>query len=439
MTQLTDEQNFGLADEVYENDNLIINETIKLSDKSKWVVINSVNDPSGLQSIAVVPLKDYQNMQSGKIKDYPNVIFSARGSQTDDLSEFNKDWIETDGGSLGTGGKPSDLKDAYGLNVSGDKNKLAYSEGWNQFPQLDDELKNMVSNNQFLGMERFVNETLKKNSIKDYSFTGHSLGGALAQYMAVLTDKYATTFAAAKAYRLLPPELQKLVDQGYFNSKIVDYRHSWDPVGHVPLGEIIGRRYVVPSGAMTILIIGHMRGSFQNMFDKDGAMLLDELLGGSIARSEIALYNHLRQIGSLKSQWGSRGPMTENQEIFLDQSEAIAVLSNTQNVVQSSLDTLMVIYEGASNDAQDLWTKTLSSAEGIGANLNYSEVIDALERGTATESFIVREPQANHDKKKAELKEIVASYDQLIHQLTESISKMAQHDSQIASALQSLS
>lgn len=75
MTQLTDEQYFNLADKVYEDKYLKPGQTIISDTGNDWVVINSVNDPSGLQSIAVVPLKDYRNMQSGKIKDYPNVIF----------------------------------------------------------------------------------------------------------------------------------------------------------------------------------------------------------------------------------------------------------------------------------------------------------------------------------------------------------------------------
>jgi len=411
MTQLTDEQYFDLSDKVYEDKYLKPGQTIISDTGNDWIVINSVDDPSGLQGIAVVPLKDYQDMQSGKITKYPDVVFASRGSQMDNFGEFVKDWIETDIFEMGLGQKPEHYKE-QGLTPN--------------------------NTSQFRGYEDFVNETLKNNSIVDYSFTGHSLGGALAQYMAVLKDKKATTFAAAKAYRLLPAELQKLVDQGHFNSNIVDYRHSWDPVGHVPFGQIIGRQYMVPSGSSNIAIVGHMRGSFKDMFDKDGAMILDELLSGSIAGSEIALYKQLGQLGNLKTQWGSHGPMTENQEIFLDQSEAIAVLSNTSNIVQTSLEALMVIYECASNDAQELWTKTLTSAEGIGTHLSYSEVIDSLEKGTATESFIVREPQAKHEKKKSELREILDSYDQMLQKLTTSILKMAEQDKQIASALRTL-
>lgn len=274
MKQPTDQQNFDLADLVYEDDSLNINgKPIELTDHSKWVVINSVNEPSGLQAIAVVSLKDYTAMKAGKIQEYPNIIFSARGSQTDSWSEAYKDWIGTDFDRLTLGMKPSDAVSSMGLNVSGDRTKPAYNKEMDiHAPEHVEMAKNLVSNHQFLGMERFVNETLFDYEAKDYSFTGHSLGGALAQYMAAIKDKGATTFAAARAYRLLPPDIQKMVDSGYFDGKIVDYRHEWDPVGHVPFGNVIGSRHLVRTSSFNIAVLGHTRGSFNGVFGKGGSI-----------------------------------------------------------------------------------------------------------------------------------------------------------------------
>jgi len=299
MKQPTDEQNFDLADLVYEDESLNINgKPIELTDHSKWVVINSVNEPSGLQSIAVVPLKDYTEMKAGKIKEYPNVIFSARGSQTDNFNEALKDWLGTDFGDLTVGTKPSDLVSLYGLNVSGDKTRPSYNKELDRYSPRDVSMaKRLVDNHQFLGMERFVNETIRNNSIKDYSFTGHSLGGALAQYMAAIKDKGATTFAAARAYRLLPPEVQKMVDSGHFDGKIVDYRHEWDPVGHLPGGKVIGSQYLARTSALNIVGIGHVRGSFKGMF-KNGAMqiLFDPESIRGIATEIMGLYDAITDI-----------------------------------------------------------------------------------------------------------------------------------------------
>ncbi|WP_420919918.1 lipase family protein, partial [Carnobacterium maltaromaticum] len=102
------------------------------------------------------------------------------------------DW-KTNAIELGSGGKPETLKN---LNLDEIENY---------------DFKDVNANNQFIQYDAFVQQTIKDFKPENYSFTGHSLGGALAQYMAVMMDAKATTFAAARAFRLLPPELQQAV------------------------------------------------------------------------------------------------------------------------------------------------------------------------------------------------------------------------------------
>ncbi|GGC95738.1 lipase family protein [Enterococcus wangshanyuanii] len=242
MTQLTDEQYFSLSESIYDNDMLSPGKAIKSSDGVWWVVINSVNQSeSDLQGVAVVPKSEYDKMQAGKISNYPNVTFVSRGTSS------LKDW-EQNLSTLGVGFKPSEIREAS-------NNSLA----------------NRVSN-QFLGYEDFVNETLSQFKPKNYDFTGHSLGGALAQYMAVLKNKNAVTYAAARAYRILPKDYQVKVDAGEYDNQIIDYRHSWDPVGYIPKGKRIGKCFLVDSEYLDMLIGSHMPNTFKNIFRKNGAI-----------------------------------------------------------------------------------------------------------------------------------------------------------------------
>ncbi|EUJ29721.1 cytoplasmic protein, partial [Listeria floridensis FSL S10-1187] len=181
MAEYTDEQYFNLADKVYENDYLKKGKAVYSKDGSQWKVINYTdNYESGLQAIAVVPLKDYQK---GKTT-YENVVFVSRGSEG---REFMKDWIHTDVGKLGMGLKPE--TDAQLRNVAGDNlAKLAAVANHVKLPgmglfALPDWYVN--SHNQFFDYQTFVNQTVQDFHVKDYSFTGHSLGGALALFMAV--------------------------------------------------------------------------------------------------------------------------------------------------------------------------------------------------------------------------------------------------------------
>lgn len=92
--------------------------------------------------------------------------------------------------------------------------------------------------------------------------------------MAVIMDAKATTFAAARAYRLLPPDLQKAVRDGKYDDMIRDYRHKNDPVGYLPAGEIIGSRIMAKSAKSDLWVVGHMGGSFAGMFNGDGSIMV---------------------------------------------------------------------------------------------------------------------------------------------------------------------
>lgn len=258
MAQLTDAQYWGLSDAVYKDKFLKIKkidgkidknsvQTIKLEDGTNWVTINSINHESGLQAMAVVSLEEYKDLCSGKIKAPENMAFVTRGSEMGE--DGYNDWVKTNAIILG------------GSKVSPEELKKAKIE------QVNDQ-------NQFIQYDLFVRQTIKEFNPQNYSFTGHSLGGALAQYMAVIMDAEATTFAAARAYRLLPAELQKAVREGKYDDMIRDYRHKNDPVGYLPLGEIIGSRYMTKSAKSDFpLFFGpHLQDSFHGMFNGDGSI-----------------------------------------------------------------------------------------------------------------------------------------------------------------------
>ncbi|MFS7414365.1 lipase family protein [Carnobacterium maltaromaticum] len=260
MAQLTDEQYWKLADSVYDDKTLNINEikkmseselndieSIKVGDGTKWVTINSINHESGLQAMAVISLDEYKALCSGKIKAPENMVFVTRGSEMGE--DGYNDWVKTNGIVLGSSSvSPEELKKA--------------------------EIEQVNAQNQFIQYDAFVRQTIQAYNPQNYSFTGHSLGGALAQYMAVIMDAKATTFAAARAYRLLPPELQKAVRDGKYDDMIRDYRHKNDPVGYVPGGEIIGSRYMTKSAKSDLWFAGHLGGSFDGMFNEDGSIMV---------------------------------------------------------------------------------------------------------------------------------------------------------------------
>lgn len=259
MVQVTDEQYWGIANNSYKDKNLEIQkikemskselnslQTIVLEDGSRWVTINSINTDSGLQAMAVIPMNEYKDLCSGKITEPQTLVFATRGSEMGE--DGYNDWIKTNAIILAGGKSPEELK-KY-------------------------EVEQVNAQNQFIQYDAFVQQTIKDFKPENYSFTGHSLGGALAQYMAVMMDAKATTFAAARAFRLLPPELQQAVRDGKYDDMIRDYRHKNDPVGYLPAGEIIGSRIMAKSAKSDLWVVGHMGGSFAGMFNGDGSIMV---------------------------------------------------------------------------------------------------------------------------------------------------------------------
>ncbi|MBF2545710.1 lipase family protein [Listeria seeligeri] len=229
--KVRDDTNFYLSDEVYNSSYLKKGQKIKLINKETWVTINSVNKDNGLQAIAVVPLKDYKDYNNGKLKTYNHIVFVSRGSEELD------DWNEN-----------------LGLVAKKDN-----KEG------------------QFKAYDKFVNGTLEKFKTQDYSFTGHSLGGGLAQYEAVKHLKPAVTFAAARAFNKLTAQEQEKALNGEYWNLIKDYYHKDDVVGKLPPNaEVFYKQYLMERNSSEnkldkLGIGGHMQSTFTGCFEADGS------------------------------------------------------------------------------------------------------------------------------------------------------------------------
>ncbi|WP_159458317.1 Mbeg1-like protein [Listeria sp. ILCC792] len=229
---MTDEGNFKLSQWVYSDSKLKVGKTIKIKDGT-WTTIKSINSSNGLQAVAVVPTKEYQAYKAGKSNHFSKVVFVSRGSE--------------------------ELAD------------------WKQNAKL---INNKVDD-QFKSYESFVNQFLKDYQVDDYSFTGHSLGGALAQYEAVKHTKNAVTFAAARAYNKLTPEEQAKAKEGKYWNLIKDYRHSDDIVGMLPPNALsfypqyfMERNTGQKSTLDAFAIGGHMTPTFEGCFGTDGSAQL---------------------------------------------------------------------------------------------------------------------------------------------------------------------
>lgn len=272
MRNISDKEYFKLCNESYKDSVIGNGNDIEIGNELKWKVLDSVdNKKSGLQGSALVPAKEYDDIKSGK-KEPSNIVFVSRG--TENLTDWGCNISD-----LGTYPKPIILRKVEQNNaVKIVRRAIKHNIVMPTFAKKYALGATTTKNNQFVEYEDFVNETVKKYNPKDYTFTGHSLGGALAQYVGVLHDKKTVTYSAARAYRLLPKEYQERVKSGYYDDKIVNYKHEYDPVGHVPLGELIGRQLFVQSNVKDFFKKGNISDLLKMLNNPISSVVTSEIM-----------------------------------------------------------------------------------------------------------------------------------------------------------------
>lgn len=85
--------------------------------------------------------------------------------------------------------------------------------------------------NQFQQAEALVKDIKAKYPDAEISVTGHSLGGALAQYTAARFNLTAVTYSAPSVVDLLDKKTKKKAIAGNFDTSITNYVHPKDSIG----------------------------------------------------------------------------------------------------------------------------------------------------------------------------------------------------------------
>ncbi|MGG3509362.1 hypothetical protein ABES58_28350 [Paenibacillus lautus] len=104
--------------------------------------------------------------------------------------------------------------------------------------------------NQLYQAEDYALEMKEKYKDVDFTLTGHSLGGANAQYAAAYTGMSAVTFSAPSVIGSLSPEARRKAENGEFDSQITNFVHPGDIIGSGALGGFdghVGSTYYIDS------------------------------------------------------------------------------------------------------------------------------------------------------------------------------------------------
>ena len=100
---------------------------------------------------------------------------------------------------------------------------------------------------QFTEAEKFVDKVCSSHLNSECTFTGHSLGGALAQYMTYKTGHKSTTFNAPGVANLIESVTGQKIDYKYYKDKSINYANESDFIGNLWSDARIGSNKIVRS------------------------------------------------------------------------------------------------------------------------------------------------------------------------------------------------
>ncbi|CAM2362505.1 hypothetical protein LISE100100_07485 [Listeria seeligeri] len=237
-------------------------------------------------------------------------------------------------------------------------------------------------------------------------------------------------------YSNLTPEQQDTVKAINALDKLFNYidRKDYVPIGYGIGNPAVGHLIEVDSKNVG-LIEQHMWGGYQ--FDKDGNLLTDK--EGSLRLAQYATSQQLSAINIMRTSFTkSGGGLSSSEEIFLDAAEGLAITQGMKQTLQGEIKDLKDMFDKATENAEELWSDTLSDARDIGSKLSESDILTALAYGGATEAKIVNETVQDCEKSLAEATKIEQEYDKLLEQINEAITSQLKTDQELAKQIGSM-
>ncbi|MEC3655155.1 lipase [Bacillus siamensis] len=239
VPKLTDKIYYTLSQESYNHERLVdklkTGKPIQTDQQTYWYVEKiKTDEDTGLDAVVLSQGEKTQDGKWVKSKKPENVVVAFAG--TDIGKDPINDGVKADGGNIVFGNNPK--KEVYYIVKKDAKDTSKTLGKYNGTPSQDAMLttgkyKLITKTSQIDQSDQLVRSVKKKyaGTSTIISTTGHSLGGAEAEYSAVNNDIYAVAFNSPSVVKLHDEETQKDINSGIYDPYIRSIINPDDMVG----------------------------------------------------------------------------------------------------------------------------------------------------------------------------------------------------------------
>ncbi|WP_038456355.1 lipase [Bacillus velezensis] len=239
VPKITDKTYYTLSQESYNRERLAdkmkTGKPIQTDQKTYWYVEKiKTDEDTGLDAVVLSQGEKTQDGNWIKSKNPENVVVAFAG--TDIGKDPINDGVKADGGNIVFGNDPK--KEVHYIVKKDAKDTSKTLGAYHGTPSQDAMLttgkyKLITKTSQIDQADQLVRSVKKKyaGTSTIISTTGHSLGGAEAEYSAVNNDVYAVAFNSPSVVKLHDEETQKDINSGIYDPYIRSIINPDDMVG----------------------------------------------------------------------------------------------------------------------------------------------------------------------------------------------------------------
>ncbi|MDB7102663.1 MULTISPECIES: lipase family protein [Enterococcus] len=325
-----------------------------------------------------------------------------------------------------------------------------------------------------LNYAREIEKQYPKSAGYTISTTGHSLGGAKALFVAGLNGYDSVTYGAAGpglAQALFdnhPGTLINIYDTsdvvtsglftggkgmlpinsfGIDNSGWETFGHSLDQFRTDEEGNYIDKHgqiivYVDGNGGIFLAPTLWQQTLFENeatikLLAVSGEHTLDEIK--RLKEENEWLKVQIKEFLTLKELQqkltASGGGLSRSEKIYLEDSQALAVVRTAASKFDEAMGNVRVIYQNGITELEELWNDWLRRIRNYTPHLTYNEVIETLAEVDCTKWEIVDEPTQEFRDKIRQIDQMSEQFQTLADEITQKINEMVAQDKELANQL----